>query len=214
MDGALAYLGRCEAQLRFRIAELLDALHVAHGHHELGFSSIDAYVMERCRRLSPMTRVCQDRPVEWCPRCGGPIEDAVCENCISAAERRQQEKEKLSLQRAKVWRWVERFTEVPREQDPMSALLSALLAGAVELHVLFGPEYRIVVRSEEERVVSLPAHVVRDLEVLLYSSMQATKDADVIEAHLVMNEHGCGVRLRTELFQVERIPGGYSVRLR
>jgi hypothetical protein len=156
----------------------------------------------------------------WCPRCGGPLADAVCENCISAEERRQHEKEQLSLQRAKVWRWVERFAEVPADQDPMSVLLSALLADAAELHVLFGPGYRIVVRSAEERIVSLPAHVVRDLEVFL---THATKEgaqrnrvekSPVIERVLVFDEHGRGVRLRTELFQVERIPGGYSVRLR
>lgn len=49
-DGELARLGRGEAQLRLRIGELLDALFVSRGHHELGFSSIDAYVVERCQR--------------------------------------------------------------------------------------------------------------------------------------------------------------------
>src|SRR5688572_28029441 len=49
-DTELARLGRCEAQLRLRIGELLDALFERKGHHELGFSSIDAYVVERCQR--------------------------------------------------------------------------------------------------------------------------------------------------------------------
>src|SRR5688500_16801087 len=49
-DIELVGLGRHEAQLRLQLGELLDALFAAHGHHELGFSSIDAYVVERCRR--------------------------------------------------------------------------------------------------------------------------------------------------------------------
>jgi hypothetical protein len=49
-DAELAKLGRCEAQVRLRIGELLDALFERRGHHDLGFSSIDAYVVERCRR--------------------------------------------------------------------------------------------------------------------------------------------------------------------
>src|SRR5688500_16101341 len=49
-DAELARLGRCEAQVRLRIGELLDATFVASAHHELGFSSIDAYVAERCQR--------------------------------------------------------------------------------------------------------------------------------------------------------------------
>src|SRR5215470_10730088 len=49
-DAALARLGRCEAQLRLRIGELLDALFERKGHHELGFSSFEAYVVERCQR--------------------------------------------------------------------------------------------------------------------------------------------------------------------
>src|SRR5215470_7203466 len=49
-DAALARLGRCEAQLKLRISELLDALFERRGHHELGFSSFEAYVVERCQR--------------------------------------------------------------------------------------------------------------------------------------------------------------------
>src|SRR5258708_3980289 len=48
-DAELARLGRCEAQVKLRIGELLDALFALGGHHELGFSSIDAYVVERCQ---------------------------------------------------------------------------------------------------------------------------------------------------------------------
>ena len=47
-DAELARLGRCEAQLKLRIGELLDALFERGGHHELGFSSFEAYVVERC----------------------------------------------------------------------------------------------------------------------------------------------------------------------
>lgn len=49
-DRELARLGRGEAQLRLRIGELLDALFVSNGHHELGFSSIGAYAVERCQQ--------------------------------------------------------------------------------------------------------------------------------------------------------------------
>lgn len=50
LDADLARLGRAEAQLKLRIAELLDALFLRGGHHELGFSSFEAYVVERCGR--------------------------------------------------------------------------------------------------------------------------------------------------------------------
>src|SRR5688572_3399764 len=50
IDASLARLARGEAQLKLRIGELLDALFERKGHHELGFSSIEAYVVERCRR--------------------------------------------------------------------------------------------------------------------------------------------------------------------
>ena len=49
-DAELARLTRCEAQFRLRMGELLDALFELGGHHELGFSSFDAYVAERCDR--------------------------------------------------------------------------------------------------------------------------------------------------------------------
>ena len=48
-DAELARLGRCEAQFKLRIGELLDALFELGGHHELGFSSFEAYVVERCQ---------------------------------------------------------------------------------------------------------------------------------------------------------------------
>lgn len=49
-DAELAGLCRSEAQLRLRAGELLDALAAMSGHHELGFSSLEAYVVERCQR--------------------------------------------------------------------------------------------------------------------------------------------------------------------
>lgn len=54
-DEALARLGRSHAWMRLRLGELLDAHHRSGGHHELGFSSIDAYALERC-----------GRPKRWC----------------------------------------------------------------------------------------------------------------------------------------------------
>lgn len=50
VDVALARWGRGEGRLRLRIGEALDALGRMAGHHELGFSSLKAYVLERCER--------------------------------------------------------------------------------------------------------------------------------------------------------------------
>jgi hypothetical protein len=50
IDEALVQLARSDAQLKLRIGELLDALFERDGHHELGFSSFEAYVVERCQR--------------------------------------------------------------------------------------------------------------------------------------------------------------------
>src|SRR5689334_21429989 len=47
-DAELARLARCEVQLKLRMGDILNALFEMNGHHELGFSSIDAYVRERC----------------------------------------------------------------------------------------------------------------------------------------------------------------------
>src|SRR5262245_46058053 len=49
-DAELIRLARNEAQLKLRIGECLDALFEKEGHHELGFSSLEAYVLERCER--------------------------------------------------------------------------------------------------------------------------------------------------------------------
>ncbi len=48
LDLELRHLVRGEAQLRLRIGTMLHALFRTGGHRELGFSSIDAYVEERC----------------------------------------------------------------------------------------------------------------------------------------------------------------------
>ncbi|MCK6549691.1 HNH endonuclease [Myxococcota bacterium] len=49
-------LARGESALKLRVGELLDALFLRGGHHELGFSSIDAYVVERCQRSAAWGR--------------------------------------------------------------------------------------------------------------------------------------------------------------
>ena len=55
-DAELIRLARSEAQLKLRIGECLDALYERDGHRELGFSSLEAYVLERCERSSSWTR--------------------------------------------------------------------------------------------------------------------------------------------------------------
>lgn len=49
LDRALFERLRGEARLRLRLGDLLHTLFERSGHHELGFSSMDAYVEERCR---------------------------------------------------------------------------------------------------------------------------------------------------------------------
>jgi hypothetical protein len=48
VDRKLARLARMEGAHRLRIGEALEAMHTRSLHHELGFSSLQAYVMERC----------------------------------------------------------------------------------------------------------------------------------------------------------------------
>jgi hypothetical protein len=55
-EQALVRLARGESALKLRVGELLDALFLRGGHHELGFSSFDAYVVERCQRSAAWGR--------------------------------------------------------------------------------------------------------------------------------------------------------------
>jgi hypothetical protein len=50
MDSALARLGRTAGRLRYGLGAGLEALAQTSGHHELGFSSVEAYALERCER--------------------------------------------------------------------------------------------------------------------------------------------------------------------
>src|SRR6187455_879249 len=50
LDAELIRLGRGMASVRLRAGEALEALASRSGHHELGFSSLDAYARERCQR--------------------------------------------------------------------------------------------------------------------------------------------------------------------
>jgi hypothetical protein len=50
LDAELVRLGRGVAALRLGVGTLLEALSVNGGHHELGFSSFEAYARERCER--------------------------------------------------------------------------------------------------------------------------------------------------------------------
>jgi hypothetical protein len=47
-DSELVRLARCESLVKLRMGELLDALFLRSGHFELGFSSFESYVVERC----------------------------------------------------------------------------------------------------------------------------------------------------------------------
>jgi hypothetical protein len=50
LDRALVRLGRGASSLRLAIGTALDRLSSSGGHHELGFSSLEAYARERCER--------------------------------------------------------------------------------------------------------------------------------------------------------------------
>ncbi|HEV8247244.1 MAG TPA: hypothetical protein VGP93_15810, partial [Polyangiaceae bacterium] len=50
LDAELIRLGRGVAALRLRVGEALEALGSSGGHHELGFSSLEAYARERCEQ--------------------------------------------------------------------------------------------------------------------------------------------------------------------
>ena len=50
LDAELVRVARGTSALRLAIGEALDALGSSGGHHELGFSSFEAYARERCER--------------------------------------------------------------------------------------------------------------------------------------------------------------------
>src|SRR5262245_10850179 len=50
LDRELALLGRGSGPIRLRLGEAIEALGRSGGHHELGFSSMDGYALERCKR--------------------------------------------------------------------------------------------------------------------------------------------------------------------
>jgi hypothetical protein len=50
LDAELVRIGRGVSAVRLAVGDALDALSSAGGHHELGFSSLEAYARERCER--------------------------------------------------------------------------------------------------------------------------------------------------------------------
>jgi hypothetical protein len=50
LDAELVRIGRGASAVRLAVGEALDALSASGGHHELGFSSLEAYAHERCER--------------------------------------------------------------------------------------------------------------------------------------------------------------------
>src|SRR5262245_37428349 len=50
LDSELVRLGRGTSAVRLSLGSTLDALSSSAGHHELGFSSLEAYARERCER--------------------------------------------------------------------------------------------------------------------------------------------------------------------
>jgi len=52
LDTELVRLARGASAVRLAVGEALEALSSSGGHHELGFSSLEAYVRERCERTA------------------------------------------------------------------------------------------------------------------------------------------------------------------
>jgi hypothetical protein len=50
LDAELVRIGRGVSVVRLAVGEALDVLSASGGHHELGFSSLEAYARERCER--------------------------------------------------------------------------------------------------------------------------------------------------------------------
>ena len=50
LDSELVRIGRGVSAVRLAVGEALDTLSASGGHHELGFSSLEAYARERCER--------------------------------------------------------------------------------------------------------------------------------------------------------------------
>ena len=56
LDAELARRAGEAGRLRFEMGRGLDLLEQSGGHHELGFSSIEAYAVERCERSASWTQ--------------------------------------------------------------------------------------------------------------------------------------------------------------
>jgi hypothetical protein len=79
VDGTLRKLARNDGALRLALGEALDALARAHGHHDLGFSSLDAYAKERCGLGSGVVRKLRAmaRHLSGLPRLRAALRDGV-----------------------------------------------------------------------------------------------------------------------------------------
>jgi hypothetical protein len=81
LDGELARRAGEAGRLRFEIGRGLDLLEKCGGHHALGFSSIEAYALERCERSASWTQKARGlaRRLERLP----VIEDALTSGSLS-----------------------------------------------------------------------------------------------------------------------------------
>src|SRR6187401_1297182 len=80
LDAELVRLARGASSLRLAVGDALDALSASGGHHELGFSSLNAYALERCERSGRWaadTRALAQR-LRLLPR----IREALCAGAI------------------------------------------------------------------------------------------------------------------------------------
>ena len=157
---------------------------------------------------------------EWCPRCGGPLRDAVCENCSTTEARQRQGERRVDARYRKLQRWVEGIAPMPEDQHPLGVLIHALLEGASELEVRPGGVQRIV-GGEAQPALAIPAFVAMELQMFLMACthMEALRDpsdrARVITVVVTPPPEGRRVRWPMGEFQVKQTgPGEYRVRLR
>ena len=81
LDAELARRAGEAGRLRFEMGRGLDGLERSGGHHALGFSSIDAYALERCERSASWSQQARRlaRKLEGLP----PLADALISGCLN-----------------------------------------------------------------------------------------------------------------------------------
>jgi len=141
LDAELVRLARGASALRLGVGDALEALSLASGHHELGFSSLEAYARERCERTGRWaadTRALSRRLASL-PR----TRDALCAGVIG-------------------WSTAELLARHVTRENELEWLDKARNATVRELRVLLAESAGIDDEAETEPVRTLTVTVVRE----------------------------------------------------